>query len=280
MEEFPAQQEHGEANAIGSGPYKLKNWERGNRLTLERFDDYVARSEASDNLAGAKHAYVDEIVWLEIPAEETKIAGLQTGEWDIVDGAGLDFFDTLSNNSKIGIAQDNNHISSVDFHLTSSPADNKLLRQAVLAATDVDFLMAGIGPKELWRTEYNRYPSAWPSEAGKELYDQGNMAKAQQLLAQSGYDGEPFLLMNPNDYATITFLGQVIKPVMEEVGINVEMPGMDWATLLSRLPDPDWDMITDWWVEWIMADPIMDALPSCSLYFGNWGDTPACDTMA
>ncbi|MBM3944022.1 MAG: hypothetical protein FJ317_00830, partial [SAR202 cluster bacterium] len=212
----------------------------------------------------------------EIPAEETKIAGLQTGEWDLIDGAGLDFYDVLKGDANIGIAQDNNHISDVDFNMTSSPADNKLLRQAVLAAVDVDVLMAGIGPQELWQKRSCRYCAQWPSTAGIDKYDQGNMTLARQLLQQSGYNGETFLLMNPNDYATITFLGQVIKPMMEDIGIKVDMPGMDWATLLSRLPDPDWDMITDWWVEWIMADPIMDPMPSCSLYFGNFGDTPAC----
>ncbi|MBM3944001.1 MAG: hypothetical protein FJ317_00720, partial [SAR202 cluster bacterium] len=64
MDAFPAQSDHGRENAIGSGPYKLKTWERGNRIILERFDDYIKRSDPADNLAGAKHAYLDEIIWL------------------------------------------------------------------------------------------------------------------------------------------------------------------------------------------------------------------------
>jgi peptide/nickel transport system substrate-binding protein len=278
-DEFPAQEDFGEENAIGSGPYKLETWERGNRIVLERFEEYVPRGEPSSFMSGTKNAYVDRIEWLEIPAEETKIAGLKTGEWDVIDGAGLDFYQEMVDNPDINVAQDRNHISNVDFNNTSSPADNKMLRQAVLAAIDVDEIMPGIGPDELWFKRSCRYCSQWNSAAGAEKYDQGNMELAQQLLADSGYDGETFLLMNPNDYATITYSGLIMKPLMEEIGINVEMPGMDWATLLSRLPDPDWDMITDWWVEWIMADPIMDPMASCTLYFGNWGDTPGCQTM-
>ena len=80
--------------------------------------------------------------------------------------------------------------------------------------------------------------------------------------------------MNPNDYATITPMGQVLKPLFEEVGLTVEMPSMDWATLLSRLPDPDWDAITDWWVQWASPDPVADPMLSGTLYFGNFGDDP------
>jgi len=278
--EMEAQKDFGEENAIGSGPYKLKNWEKGNKLVLERFEDYIPRAESGSYLSGGKKAYLDRIEWLEVPAEETKIAGLETGEWDLVDGAGLDFYPRIKSNPDMGIAEDRNHISDFDFNLISEPANNIGVRQAILAASDVDELMAGIGPKELWfKTAARYYNSPYHTEVGSEYYDQGDMAKAQQILAGSGYNGETLLLMNPNDYATITFLGEVLKPMIEEIGITVDMPGMDWATLLSRLPDPDWDIITDWWVQWIMADPVMDPMPSCSLYFGNWGKTDGCQIM-
>ena len=43
-----------------------------------------------------------------------------------------------------------------------------------------------------------------PAPAGgpkpSEFYGQGSMAKAQQLLKESGYDGKPIVVMRPTDF--------------------------------------------------------------------------------
>lgn len=272
----PAQEDHGEEGAIGTGPYKLAEWIRGNKLVVERFDDYVPRGEEGSYLAGAKIAYLDRIEWLEVPAEETKIAGLKTGEWDVVDGAGLDFFADLSEDPTLGVAKYERHFWTFDFNMTSPPANLKLLRQGIQAAVDIEALAAAVGPSDLWSLCPARYRCGTPLESsvGSEFYNEHDVEKGKRLVAESGYDGETFLLMNPNDYATITPMGQVLKPAFEELGIVVEMPSMDWATLLSRLPDPDWDAITDWWVQWASPDPVADGMVSGTLYFGNFGDDP------
>ena len=83
--ELDATKDVGVENYIGTGPYKLKKWDVGHKVVLERFEDYIPRSEPGSFLAGAQISYFDEIELLEIPAEETKIAGLKTGEWDVVD---------------------------------------------------------------------------------------------------------------------------------------------------------------------------------------------------
>ena len=273
---YAAQEDHGEENAIGTGPYKLAEWVRGDKLVVERFDDYVPREEEGSYLAGGKIAYLDRIEWLEVPAEETKIAGLKTGEWDVVDGAGLDFFADLSEDPNLGVAKYERHFWTFDFNVTSPPANLKKLRQGIQAAVDIEAMAAAIGPRDLWSLCPARYRCGTPldSRVGEEFYNEHDVEKGKRLVAESGYDGETFLLMNPNDYATITPMGQVLKPAFEELGITVEMPSMDWATLLSRLPDPDWDAITDWWVQWASPDPIADPMVAGTLYFGNFGDDP------
>ncbi len=273
---YAAQEDHGEENAIGTGPYKLAEWIRGDKLAVERFDEYVPRDEPGSYLAGGKIAYLDRIEWLEVPAEETKIAGLKTGEWDVVDGAGLDFFADLSEDPNLGVAKYERHFWTFDFNVTSPPANLKKLRQGIQAAVDIEAMAAAIGPRDLWSLCPARYRCGTPldSRVGEEFYNENDVEKGKRLVAESGYDGETFLLMNPNDYATITPMGQVLKPAFEELGITVEMPSMDWATLLSRLPDPDWDAITDWWVQWASPDPIADPMVAGTLYFGNFGDDP------
>ena len=260
--ELTAFEDIGEANLIGSGPYKLKLWEPGNRIVLERYEKYSPRSEPGSFLAGGSVPYLDEITWLEIPNEETKIAGLETGEWDLVDGAGLDFYDQLSNNRDIRIVSYPGHQSTIQIHVGVPPTDNKLVRQAILAAVDAEAFMSSLGPRELWSLCASAYYCNTPleSQGGADLYNQNNLEKARQLIKEAGAEGAVIKVMNPNDYGTITPLGLVLKPMLEDIGLTVEMPGMDWATLVSKIRGDDYNMFTTWWAQWAAADPITDVV--------------------
>ena len=265
----------GEDNIIGSGPFKLKLWEPGNRIIVERHEKYSPRSEPGSFLAGGSVPYLDEITWLEIPNEETKIAGLETGEWDLVDGAGLDFYDQLNANPDIRIASYPGHQSTIQIHVGVAPTDNKLVRQAILAAVDAEAFMSSLGPKELWSICGSVYYCNTPleSQGGADLYNQNNVEKARQLIKEAGAEGATVKVMNPNDYGTITPLGLVLKPMLEDIGLTVDMPGMDWATLISKLRGDDYNMFTTWWAQWAVADPITDVVvASTAGYAGDYNN--------
>src|SRR5699024_12154868 len=47
---------------IGTGPYKFKEWGKGEEIVLGRFEDYAARDEEDwGGLTGKKEAYFDEL---------------------------------------------------------------------------------------------------------------------------------------------------------------------------------------------------------------------------
>ena len=242
----------GEENIIGSGAYMVKKWEVGNKVVLERNPFYVPRSEPGNFKAGAQIAYLDEVTWIEIPAEETKIAGLKTGEWDIVDDPSLDAFAGLNGYPGIKIAVSKpGRMSHVVFNFQKSPTDNPLFRKAIAQAVDAGQHMAGLGDPALWELCPSIFFCGHPQEskASSELYNQKNPTLAMETLAEMGYDGEEFFLMNPNDYGTITPLGPVFKSQMEDIGINVNMPGMDWSAVTTRFSDytnNTWNSFTSW----------------------------------
>jgi peptide/nickel transport system substrate-binding protein len=275
---IPSSEDVGEENYIGSGPYELVLWERGNRLAVERFDGYVPRTVTSSGMAGRKHAYLDRIEWLQIPAEETKIAGLKTGEWDVVENAGLDFFNELDENPDIEIARYPLHQSVMPFNTTHPPTDNKLIRQAIQAAVDVDTFMSALGPKEIWFPCPAHYycGTALESRVAEEFYNQNDAAKARQLMEQAGYDGTPIKILNPTDYATIRFSGEVMKRVLEDVGFNVEMPAMDWATVYSTASNTDeWNLYGSWGVFWAAPSPVADVTLSSTFPPMDWSNDEA-----
>ena len=252
----------GVENYIGTGPFELENWEVGNRVILKRYEDYVPRSDPPSNFAGAQVPYVDRIIWLEIPSEETKIAGLKTGEWDIVDGASLDFFPEMNAHPDIDVALDKpGKASQLGINHSKWPTSERKFRQGIQYAMNTAEFMAALGPEELWTLCATAFHCGTPLESheGDDRYNQNNLELAKQLIEESGYNGEPLIHMNPNDYGTITPLGPVFKKQMEAVGVNIELPGMDWATLISRIGDLDyWHFFSTWGGFYGIHDPITD----------------------
>jgi peptide/nickel transport system substrate-binding protein len=242
----------GEENYIGTGAYKFKLWEPGHRIVLERFDRFVSRREAESWFAGEKKAYVDTITWFEIPSEETKVAGLQTGEWDFVDSIGLDFVGTMTDDPDIDITWYPGHMWYFSYNQNEPLVDDINFRLAVQKSMDGEAMLASIGPPETWKLNCSIYGSGTVFETGigcANHYNQNDINGAKELLAQSSYAGEMVTLMNPTDYSTITPVGFVIKDRLQEIGVNVDMPAMDWATRISRTAGRDsvgWHLATSW----------------------------------
>jgi len=250
---------------VGSSPYKFKSWSPGDRLTLERYDGYVADSDPESGYTGKHTAFIDELTWLEIPDEETKMAGLETGEWDVVDGAGLDFFDRLDKNPDIEVAlYQAGHRSALGLIPTHSPFDDLNLRRAVQISFDYADFMQVLGPSDLWDLcpAFFYCNTQWETDAGAdEYYNVNDPDTARELVAASDYDGETVILLNPTDYATLTPTGPVGKQAMESIGFTVEMPALDWATVVTQLGDPDgFHAWTSWGVHWCCGDPIRSSI--------------------
>jgi peptide/nickel transport system substrate-binding protein len=247
---------------IGTGAYKFLEWDFGNKLTLERYDAYVPRTEPDSNYTGRSIAYVDQIVWLEIPDPETAVAGLETGEWDAIDGAGFDFFKRFTENPDLAVSQykPGNH-AWLALNPQISPFNDRKARQALLAGVNAEDFMFSLGPEDLWIKCGAVYFCGTPLEVetGLEFYDQNDMARAQALLAESSYAGETVVILNPTDYATITPLGLVAQPMMDEIGFNTEMPALDWAAVTSNIGNTGtYSMFTAWSAHFDTGHPIMD----------------------
>jgi len=250
---------------VGSGPYKFSDWAPGYKITLERFGAYQPRSEVGSFVTGASVPYISKIEWLEVPDEETKIAGLETGEWDVVDGAAFDFYKRLESNPEMVVPlYKPGHRSELGINNLQYPFDSsesgRLARLAAAAAIDVDVVMAALGDSALWMVCPALFFCGTPLESfeGADGYDVGDPAKAAALLKESGYDGSPITILNPTDYGTITPLGHAIKPFLEQAGFNVDMPALDWSSIVPRLGKKDgFNMYTTWGVHWgFNANPV------------------------
>ncbi len=273
------------AERIGTGPYRFVRWDQGNRVVLERFDEYSPRSEPFQpgGYIGHTVAYIDKIEFLEIPDEETKMAGLETGEWDVIEFAGLDFFNRLNDNPDINVTTYAPGLrSNVYLNPQIPPFSYKLARQALQTGVKIEDFMFALGDPQLWQVCDAVYWCGTPLEThvgstfdvelsdgthtiGYNVYD---VPTAQQLLAESDYAGETTIILNPTDLAVLTPLGPVLKPFMEEIGFNVEMPALDWSTITSMFGNTDsYSLATDAFEHYCCGSPIQDHLISGTLDF-------------
>ncbi len=250
---------------VGSGPYEFVEWRQGDRVTLQRFEDYVARTEPNSLYAGEQTAYIDTLTWLEVPSEETKIAGLETGEWDIVDGAGLDFFERTDENPDLVVpVYKPGHRSDFRPWAGFPPFDDLLARRALQVGIDIEAAMFSLGGRELWDLCPAVFYCGTPLETdvgADQYYNVNDKELARELVAQSSYNGETVVLLNPNDYATITPVGLVIKKEIESLGFNVEQPALDWATVIGTFGEErstTYAGLTAWASHWCCGEPLSD----------------------
>src|SRR5205823_12372695 len=81
---------------IGTGPYKFAEWIPDRHVKLVRFDTYAARSEAPNGYAGRREALADEVFFYPVSQVATRIAGVQSGDYDLADGINQDAYAQLA----------------------------------------------------------------------------------------------------------------------------------------------------------------------------------------
>ena len=235
---------------VGSGPYKFVDWDVGNRVILERFEDYLPRSEAPSGHAGAKYAYVDKIEYYEIPDVQTRLSLLETREVDFIDTAPLDFFEIMRDNPDIEVYTDPiGRWPVMVLNHRRLPFSDVKARKALQAAINNEAIMAAYGPPGLRGLCSAVFLCGlrWDTRIGEENYNQNDVPKAMKLLAESTYDGRPVVAMTPVDQPTIHPILTVSEQNLRDTGFNLDLQVVDWATLRTRRAKPDdWDIFTTW----------------------------------
>ncbi|MBY0322413.1 MAG: ABC transporter substrate-binding protein [Reyranella sp.] len=232
--------------SIGSGPFMLKKDESkpGEKTVYLKNPKYKPRAEPASAMAGGKVAKVDRVEWIWIPDTQTQINALLNGEVDLVEIVPPDLLPLLAKDKNIKVLATNTwgRQYSMRFNVTTKPFDNAKVRQAVLVAlSQKEFLDANSGNPDYYKECKSVFPCGSPLESTKGWEDKlsGNIAKAKEILASSGYDGTPAVLLHQTDTAGHNNLATVAKAQLEKIGLKVDLQPMDWQTLVSRRAKKD-----------------------------------------
>jgi peptide/nickel transport system substrate-binding protein len=260
---------------IGSGPFRFvpDQWVSGAHAEYARFERYVPRDEAPDGYAGGKVVNFDRVQWLIQPDPATALAALQTHEVDWLEQPLIDLLPTLEGKPDLRV-QTNDPLGTMEmlvFNQLHPPFDNPKLRRALLPAiVQADFMGAIVGAQPaLGRTGVGFFPEGSPyaSTAGMQaLTLSRDLGLAKRLIAESGYKGEPVVLLQPTDAAPLLAVSEIAADLFKQLGLNLRIESMDLGTLTARRNKQDpveqggWSCIPVNWNGLYVATPMSSPL--------------------
>ena len=260
---------------IGTGPYKFAEWIPDRHVRLVRFDNYAARPEAPNGYAGRREALADDVFFYPVSQVATRIAGVQSGDYDLADGINQDAYAQLAKDPRVtpGLVKPGTFLT---FFINKKQGimTNEKLRQAVEVALDMQPIMkATFGNPELYSLGPSIYPQGtpWYTTAGSEMYNLHDAARAKQLMQEGGYTGEPVRWLTTQQYDYMFKSTVVAAAQLQHVGFKVDMQVLEWAGVLDHRAKPaDYDLFTT--SHGFVPDPALITVFNSA--YPGWWDSP------
>jgi len=216
-------------NPIGAGPYKFVRQQAGTEVEFEAFPDYWRKSPS-----------VKTLLMKGIPETATRLAGAQTGEFDVANQMSGDLLDTIRKDSKLrlsAIKAGPVWLEPMSFDTPDSPMKDVRVRQALSLALDRkgfnDAEMGGLGAME-----GNWIPEDWPGSL-KRPTPPTDIARAKQLLADAGF-ASGFEVSQITPLGGYTSFAERIAGQLRAIGVNTKVNVMERAAFYDALaPGPN-----------------------------------------
>ena len=221
---------------VGSGPYRLKKWARGDEIVLEAFDKYY----------GPKPAY-KTVIFKANPEEASRIAALETGEADVISGVPVHQRKKIVESGKAYLTPQMGVMPYVGINTYEAPFDDVRVRQAVNYAIDKELINKALfdgkaiicaGP--ISPRTFGHSPKLKPYP-----YDP---VKAKSLLKEAGHaDGIDVRLAYPTYMSQIQEQAEAIAANMTKAGFKVTLEPFERAVMWERYKGKQHQLYIYWW---------------------------------
>ncbi|WP_449278577.1 ABC transporter substrate-binding protein [Leucobacter sp. GX24907] len=242
---------------IGTGPFIVDDWVKQDRVELSRNADYRTPPGGGDVPPADA---VETVSWRFIPDATSRFAALESGQADVIDNPLPE---------QIVRAEDSDDLAHLDaprpgasnrieLNSAQTPFDDKLVREAFIAAVDIDSgletLFEGTAPRS-----YSAMSSVEPlSEQAEDAYvfDQD---RANELLDEAGWtekdedgirtkDGERLTLRFPvstnQSVAAEQALFEQIQANAKDAGFDVQISLLDLGGWYAALAANEYELVS------------------------------------
>ena len=228
---------------IGTGPFKFVEHLPDRHIRAVRFDNYAARPDESDGMAGRKTAYFDEVRWVVANEAAVRADGLTTGEYDFAGILSWTSYERLKTDPNLAL-----HLTKpyewLAIHLNKKQGmfTNLKMRRAIQKIANLEPAnRAAFRSPEFYRLDpgITSRETALYSDVGKEMFNRPNLDEAKALLKEAGYQGAPVVWMTNKESQANYDLALTFKGQLEAAGMTVDLQVMDSATLRARREKPE-----------------------------------------
>ena len=225
---------------VGTGPYKLVTWDRGQQIILTTNEDYWGEKPPVQN-----------VIFRIMKETSSRVVALNNGEVDIINGIDANVIDQLkSGGSLIYEAEGNNTNYMVyncrDGYITA----DKEVRHAISQAINVPELVASLykGYAEYAPSYMPSFMEGYDPNVQSTTYDP---EAAKATLEKKGIKEISILTYsNARYYNTVggQVLAEAVQAYLDKVGVKANIAVYDWSTFKSKLLTDKWDLSFIGWV--------------------------------
>lgn len=220
-------------HTIGTGPFTVDTWTRGQSITLVKNDDYW----------DSAYPYLDSITFNVVADDSTRASQLQGGQIDIDEGPAASSMATLSNvngvvatdfpTTKVLYYNVNNRVEGLD-----DPVVRRAMSYAIDRQSIIDTILAGFG--EPANTFLSSSLFGHDDTIEGAVYD---VDKAKELMSQSDHpDGFDMTIIYPSGDSEFEGVAQIAQDAWSKIGLDVTLQPLDAATARQLRNSGDYDV--------------------------------------
>lgn len=216
------------SHPVGSGPFMLEQWRRGDRIKLERNPYYrnpdAVYLDGVEQLVGVS----EQLAWLKFESGELDVAAIPPAEFPRV-VADPEYRDRLVK----GVTLTTSYIG---INCQMAPFDRVDVRRAVNYAVDkagIIKLISGRGVEAK-----GVLPPGMPGYDSSLAGYPYDPAKAKKLLAEAGLSHGFATTLWTQNRETDLRVAQKVQQDLAAVGISVEIKTVAWASFLEAIREP------------------------------------------
>ena len=241
-------------NVVGSGPFKLVEFERDQHIILERYDGFFMEGRP----------YLDKVVMRIMKDTSARTIALESGELQL-SGFELTPRDLvrLKKNEDLNVSGEGyaaiGSIIWMAFNTKDGKTADPAVRKAIAYATDRDFILKALMLGTAQPAKTGIHPGSPYYDGSVEAYDL-DLDKANQILDEAGYakdeNGIRFAMTVDYGWATVKPYAEYLKPQLKKIGIDVTVrASADFPTWAKRVSNHEFELTLDNVFNW--GDPVI-----------------------
>lgn len=221
---------------VGTGPYKFSSWDAGDKITLERNDDYFL-----------DRAHFKKLIFRSIVEESSRTIALETKEADIALGIGaLDKETVVKNEDLTLLEKPSISYNYIGFNNDKELFKNKDLRLAINYAIDkealIDVVLNGAGKVATSPIA----PGVFGFTDKTESYGY-DLKKAKEYMERSGVAPGTKIKLTIFEGNSNTQVAEIVQAQLREIGIEVEIESLEVGTFWQYTANGKHDMFLGSW---------------------------------